>query len=111
MQAGMHPRSTLDLLAPSDAATADLPTRDTVVDTKGGSAMPAPVRGVQRQSPGTDPNQRPEAKAFASDSGLGVPVIASPEEILRAREIREQLKKTHLDRPNQPCSPWSVGVD
>src|SRR5271169_5204151 len=111
MQAGMHPRSTRDLLASSEAAAADLPTRDAAVDTKGGSAMPAPVRGVQRQWPGTDPNQLPGAKAFASDPGLGVPVIASPEEILRAREIREQLKKRYLDRPNQPCPPWSVGVD
>lgn len=99
---------TRDVLASSETAAVS-PTRDESVDTEGGSEMPA--HSVQRQWPGTDPNQFPGTRAFASDPSLVAPVIASPEEILRAREIREQLKKTYLDRPNQPCSLWWVGID
>jgi hypothetical protein len=99
---------TRDVLASSEAA-ADPPTQDEAVDTEGGSEMSA--HSVQWQWPGTDPNQFPGTKALASDPSLVAPVIASPEEILRAREIREQLKKAYLDRPSQPCSLWWVGID
>lgn len=58
-----------------------------------------------------DPNQPSGAKAFVSAPALVVPVIASPEEVSRARELREELKKKYLNRPSQPCSPWSVGID
>lgn len=82
-----------------------------VEPTPGGPAMPASARAMQRQWPETPPNQPAENKASASDPALVVPVIASPEEVLRARELREQLKKKYLDRPSQPCSPWCSGVD
>src|SRR5208282_3834552 len=107
----MHPRSTRDLLASSEAATADPPTRDAAVDTKGGSAKPASVRGAQRRWPGTAPNQPSAIEAYAGYPDLVLAVIASPEEVLRAREIREQLRKKYLDRPSKHCFLWSVGID
>jgi len=69
------------------------------------------VRGVQTQLPETDPAQRSRAKASASDPSLVGPVITSPADILRARELREQLKKKYLNRPSEPCCLWCVGAD
>ena len=91
--------------------TADQPTRDAAVHTKGGSPIPALADIVQRRLPETYPNQTSRASAFASDPSLVVPVIASLEEILLARELRQQLKERYLDRPTQPCSLWCVGID
>ena len=91
--------------------TADSATGHAVVDMKGVSGMPASVGAVQRQWTGPDPNQPCEFQASASDPDLVVPVIASPAEVFRARELREQIKKRYLNRPNQPCSPWCVGID
>jgi len=91
--------------------TADQPMRDAVLGTKDGSAMSASVRGVQTQLPETDPAQRSRAKASASDPSLVGPVITSPADILRARELREQLKKKYLNRPSEPCCLWCVGAD
>ena len=73
-------------------AAAEQPTRDAARDTK-------------------DPTQLSRFKASASDTSLVVPVIASPAEILRARELRQQLMKRYLNRPSEPCCPWCVGVD
>ena len=89
----------------------DPPKRDSSVDAKGGSAAREPARSAQRRSPGTSPDERSASWAFDSDPGLVVPVIASPEEVLRARELREQLKKEYLDHPGRPCLPWCVGAD
>src|SRR5438093_8179121 len=77
-------------------ATADRPTGDAAVDTKAGSAMSASPRGVQPRLAETDATQPSKAKSFAGDPSLVVPVIASPAEILRARELRQQLKKKYL---------------
>ena len=92
-------------------ASADELMRDAAVDALGGSTMPPSALGVQRRLPAADPNQPFSAEAFASDPSLVVPVIASLEEILLARELRQQIKKRYLDRPNQTCSLWSVGID
>jgi hypothetical protein len=81
------------------------------VDPKGGSPISASADVVQRRLPETDPNQTSRASAFASDPSLVVPVIASLEEVLLARELRQQLRKRYLDRPIQPCSLWCVGID
>ncbi len=67
--------------------------------------MPTGARGAQRQGPETDPNQPPGAVAFAAARGMDLPVIASPEDIVRAREIREQLKKKYLDRSSETSAP------
>ena len=91
--------------------TADPPTRDAAVDTEGVSGVPASARAVQRRWPGTDPNQPSGTKALASDPALVVPVIASPAEVFRARELREQLRKRYANHPGQPCSLWCVGID
>ena len=89
----------------------DQRTGDPAVDMKFGSAMPASAPGVQRRLSETDPNRPSRVKNYASDPSLVVPVIASPQEILRAGELREQLKKRYLNRPSQPPSLWSVGID
>ena len=73
--------------------------------------MPASAWGVQRRWLGVDPNQPSWSKALGSDPSLAVPVIASLAEVLRARELREQLKKKYLNCPTQPCSLWWVGID
>jgi hypothetical protein len=98
---GVHPGKDSTVLA-----TPDQLARDAAVEAQGGSAMPASPRGAQRRLPEADPNQ-----AFASDPSLVVPVIASLEEVLLARELRQQLKKRYLDHPTQPCSLWCVGID
>jgi hypothetical protein len=105
---GVHHRSLVMDLAV--LATPDQLTRDAAVDARGGST-PASALGVQRRLPEADPDQPSIAKAFASDPSLVVTVIASLEEVLLARELRQQLKKRYLDRPSQPCSLWSVGID
>jgi len=84
---------------------------NSTVDATGESAMPASARGVHRRPPEADPNQPFSAEAFASAPSLVVPVIASLEEVLLARELRQQIKKRYLDRPSQTCSLWSVGID
>jgi hypothetical protein len=106
---GLHRRSlVVDMTV---LATPDQLTREAAVDALGGSTMPASARGVQRRLPAADPNQPFSAEAFASDPSLVVPVIASLEEVLLARELRQQIKKRYLDRPSQTCSLWSVGID
>jgi hypothetical protein len=106
---GLHRRSlVVDMTV---LATPDQLTRDATVDALGGSTMPASARSVQRRLPAADPNQPFSAEAFASDAALVVPVIASLEEVLLARELRQQIKKRYLDRPSQTCSLWSVGID
>ena len=106
---GVHHRSPA--MDSTVFATPDELMRDAAVDALGGSTMPASPCGLQRRLPEADPNQPFIAKAFASDPSLVVPVIASLEEILLARELRQQLKKRYLDRTSQPCSLWSVGID
>ena len=91
--------------------TADPATRRAVVEMKGVSGMPASAGVLQRQWTGTDPNQPCKLQASASDPGLVVPFIASPAEVSRARELREQIKKRYSNRPSQPCSLWCVGID
>jgi hypothetical protein len=106
---GLHHRSlVVDMTV---LATPDQLTRDAAIDALGGSTMPASASGVQPGLPEANPNQPSIAKAFASDPSLVVPVIASLEEVLLARELRQQLKKRYLDRPTQPCSLWCVGID
>ena len=68
------------------------------------SPLPPPTDTPTR-SPGTPPDD------FVTDPSLVAPVIASPEEVLRARALREQLKKEYFDRPERPCLPWCVGAD
>ena len=101
---GLHHRSLV-------VDTTVLATRDAAVDALGGSTMPASASGIQPRLPEANPNQPSIAKAFASDPSLVVPVIASLEEVLLARELRQQLKKRYLDRPTLPCSLWCVGID
>ena len=106
---GVHHRSPA--MDSTVLASADELMRDAAVDALGGTPMPASARGVQRRLPAADPNQPLSAEAFASDPTLVVPVIASLEEVLLARELRQQIKKRYLDRPSQTCSLWSVGID
>jgi len=94
--------------APSLTPTVAPPPRDAVVEMKGLAGMPC---ALQLRLPKTDPNQPSEPKVAPSDPAFVVPVIASPAEVFRARELREQLKQKYLDRPSQPCSPWCVGID
>jgi len=84
---------------------------NSTVDSRGESAMPASARGVHRRLPEADPNRPPIADPFASDPFLVAPVIASLEEVLLARELRQQIRGRYLDRPSQPCSLWCVGID
>ncbi len=98
-------------MEPTLSPTAAPPTRDSSVDTHDGSAMPATARGAQQRWPETDPNQPSGPLALTSDPSLDVPVIASPEEVFRARELREQLRKKYLNRPSHPYSRWCVGVE
>ena len=84
---------------------------NSTVDARGESAMPAPARGMHRRLPEADPNQPSVADRFASDPFLVAPVIASLEEVLLARELRQQIRGRYLDRPSQPCSLWCVGID
>ena len=51
------------------------------------------------------------AHASAGDPSLVVPVIASPQEILRAQALRQELRRKYLNRPDQSCGLWWVGVD
>jgi hypothetical protein len=81
------------------------------VDAKGGSGISASERAVQPRWPEPEPDQLPAVKAFLSDPSLAAPVVASPAEVIRARELREQLKKKYSNRPSQPCSLWCVGID
>lgn len=106
---GLHRRSLVGDM--TVLAIPDQLTREAAVDALGGSTMPASARGVQRRLPAADPNQPFSAEAFASDPSLVVPVIASLEEVLLARELRQQIKKRYLDRPSQTCALWSVGID
>jgi hypothetical protein len=92
-------------VAPSLTPT---PPRDAEVETKSLAGMPATM---QLRLPKTNPNQPYGRKASATDPALVAPVIASSAEVLRARELREQLKKRYSDRPSQPCSLWCVGID
>jgi len=90
---------------------ADATTEDSAVDATRDPAPLPSARGVQQRWAGTDPNQLFGSKTLAGDPSLVVPVIASPEDVFRARELREQLKKKYLNRPSQPCSRWCVGID
>ena len=56
-------------------------------------------------------DQRSGPETLANDPSLVAPVIASPEEVFRARELREQIKKEYLNRPSQPRSLWCLGID
>ena len=105
---GVHHPS---LIVDSTELATDQLTRAAAVDARGGSATSASARGAQRGLPEADPNVPSRAEAFASDPSLVVPVIASLEEILLARELRQQLRRRYLDRGSQPCSLWCVGID
>ena len=85
----------------------------TPVDTKGGSARIAHPRRIARPSSlEGSPHQRFGRSAFfGSDPSLIVPVIASPEDIRRAQELRLEIKKRYLDRLDQPSPYWSIDVD
>ena len=76
----------------------------TPVDTEGDSARIV-------QPPEADSNQRFGANTFGRDPSLVVPAVASPEEIVHAGELRQELKKKYLDRLRKSCSLWWVGVD
>jgi len=71
----------------------------------------ASAHAAQGPSHHIDTVQPARAKSLVSDPAFVVPVIASPQEICHARELREQLKKKYLNQTSQPCSPWCVGVD
>jgi len=105
---GVHHPS---LIVDSTELATDQLTRAAAVDARGGSAMPASARGAQWRLPEADPNLPSRAEASASDPSLVVPVIASLEEVLLARELRQQLRRRYLDRGSQPCSLWCVGID
>jgi len=104
---GLHPL-TVDSTV---FAAPDQPSREAALWTNDGSGTSASARDVQPRGPETDPSQPFRTTAFASDPSLVVPVMASPAEILRARELREQLKKKYLNRPSEPCCLWCVGAD
>jgi hypothetical protein len=89
----------------------DQPTRDRAADTMVTPATPALAPGVLLPFPEPNPTPPPRTNAFASDPSLAIPVIASPEDIVRARELRQQLRKRYLDGPSEACSLWSVGID
>ncbi len=91
--------------------TFDPPPLVSAVEMNCGSAMPASARDAQRQWPGTNADQRSESKTLTNDPSLVAPVIASPKELFRARELREQIRKEYLSRPSQPRSLWCVGID
>jgi len=90
-------------------ATPDRPTRDGVFGPTGGSATSA--RSTQTPWPEAQPGRPARANTFASDRSLVIPVIASLGEIRRARELRQQIEKRYLNRPNQPYCLWCVGAD
>jgi hypothetical protein len=90
---------------------ADRPTREAPVDTADGLTTPASGRGIQTPLPETDPQQPSRPNVFARDPSLSVPVIATAEDIVRARELRQQLRKKYPNRLSQPCSLWCVGVE
>ena len=105
---GLRPRVALDSTA---LTAADQSARGAAIETKGASTTPVSARGVQEGLPETDPNQPSRDKCCISDPSLVVPVIASAEEICRARELRQQLRNRYLNRPSQPCALWCVGID
>jgi hypothetical protein len=81
------------------------PTALVAVNGLAAASTPPPPADCPTRSPA-----RPEDR-FAGDPSLVAPVIASAEEVFRARALREQIKKQYFDRPEQPCLPWSVGID
>ena len=81
------------------------------IERSGPSTLVVVSGGVQQRLPETDPNRISGAKVFASDPALVVPVIASQDEISRAREIRQQLRKKYLGGPSEPSTLWCVGID
>ena len=103
---GPRHRSAVDVKL---SATADAGAPDAVVEAKIKSL--ASARAAQGPSHRIDTVEPIGTRRFVSDSTFIVPVIASPQEIHHARELREQLKKKYLNRPSQPCSPWCVSVD
>jgi len=107
----MHRRSAHDRLISSAEVTADPLPPDGSIDAKDASATPVSAPSLKHERPTADPKQVSRSRVPGGDPRLVAAVIASPEDILRAREIREQLKKEYSDRPNQPSSLWWVGVD
>jgi hypothetical protein len=91
------------------SATTDAGARDAAGNAEVESL--ASTRAVEGSSHRIEAIQPRGASRFVSDPAFVVPVIASPQEIRHARELREQLKKKYLNLPNQPCSPWCTGVD
>jgi hypothetical protein len=77
----------------------------TPVDAKGGSANPESTYVAQAESPEADLNH------FGRNPPPVVPVVASPEEVRRAQELRREIKTRYSDDLNQPRSFWWVGVD
>jgi hypothetical protein len=47
----------------------------------------------------------------ATDPALVRPVIASPQQIEQARELRERIRNKYLNREGQHCALWCVGID
>jgi hypothetical protein len=82
------------------------PTALVAVNGQAKESLPPPPTDTPTRSPEKSPDER-----FESDPSLVAPVIASPEEVLRARALREQLKKEYFGRPERPCLPWCVGAD
>src|SRR5271166_4808432 len=105
-QAGMRPRNSHESYSLDEAAHRPAPAA--AVETEDGLAIPAPASAAQPQWPGTDPHRPSGAAAFAAARGVKVPVIASPGEIVLAREIREQLRKRYLERPVETRAPRCV---
>jgi hypothetical protein len=95
-------------VGPVPAPTTHLPMRDSSVDAQGASAS---ARGEPQRWPGTNREQGSASHAAGTDPSLVVPVIASQEDVLRARQLRDQIRKEYLNRPGQPCSLWCVGAD
>ena len=96
---------------PGPASQTDLPRGEPVVHTQGTSVLPVSANGEPQRSPGTNQEQCSASDAAGSDPSLVVPVIASQEDVLRARQLRDQIRKEYLDRPGRACSPWCVGAD
>lgn len=78
---------------------------------EGESANPTPAGAAEPQWPDTDPSAPSRASAFASARGIQEPVVASPEEMRRAREIWEQLRKRYLDRDAESGAAECVDTD
>jgi len=88
------------------------PVRGDAVDTVCPLAADPSVRGTARVCSTIDPARPTNVKAAEGlDPAFAASVTATPEEIRHAHELRLQLEKKYLNRPDTSCFPWCVDVD